>query len=356
MARCAQGVAKTGIAEITDPSNLADAYSMMPLVWSLGTTVGPIIGGLLAEPATRWPIIFGKFPYFTLHPYFLPCAVAGLFSFLIALTAFIGLKESLPAALARVGKQSKNPELAERLLTDDNTNYGTIQNDETPKSDVDVPVPFRGLLIPQVLTPLLVYSFLSFVDMSSQVLMPLMFSTSIPVGGLGFDAYRIGVILSIFGFVNAVFQLVFMGKMVRAFGPRNILAMAQLSYVLNIGLFPFMSIFARRAGRVDATVWAIIVLQLVVRLTNGAGWGAIQILIVDSAPNKASLGATNGMGQAVGCIARSIGPSVASSLFSLSLQRNLLGGNLVYLVIIGFAFLGLRITYLLPQKLRSQRD
>ncbi|KAG6853283.1 hypothetical protein C0991_005505 [Blastosporella zonata] len=183
-----------------------------------------------------------------------------------------------------------------------------------------------------------------------------MYSTSIPVGGLGFDAYGIGIILSVFGFVNAFVQLFLLGSFVRRFGPRNILALAQFSYAINIGLYPLLTFFARRSGRVDWKVWTIIVAQLVSRLTNGMGWGSIQILIVDSAPNRASLGATNGMGQAVGCVARSIGPSVASSLFSLSLERNLFGGNLVYMVLVGFALLGLRVTFLLPRKLRTQMD
>ncbi|KNZ80197.1 Protein ZINC INDUCED FACILITATOR-LIKE 1 [Termitomyces sp. J132] len=360
-ARCAQGVfngnigvAKTVIAEITDPRMLADAYAMMPLVWSLGSTLGPILGGILADPAKRWPDIFGKLTYFTLHPYFLPCAAAGFSTMVIFVIAVLGLKESLPLALS---ERKQNTACVESPLLDNDTpTYGSTslsRNERSTQAGADAPMSFSGLLIPQVLTPLLVYTFLSFVDMGMQVLLPLMYSTSISIGGLGFDAYRIGVILSIFGFVNAFVQFFFLGHLVRRFGPRNLLALTQLSNAVNIGLYPLLSFFVRRAGRADGIVWAIIVLQLISRLTAGMGWGSIQLLIVDSAPNRASLGATNGMGQAVGCIARSVGPSVASSLFSLSLERNLVGGCLVYLVLVGFALLGLGITYMLPRKLRS---
>ncbi|KAG6901708.1 hypothetical protein C0995_008869 [Termitomyces sp. Mi166 len=300
-ARCAQGVfngnigvAKTVIAEITDPLNLADAYAMMPLVWSLGSTLGPILGGLLADPAKRWPDIFGDLTYFVHHPYFLPCAVAGFSTLIISVIAILGLKEvgqlfklvynlysllinqSLPSALAK-GKQRGDSTIESSLLDNHQPTYGSTdlsRNDRSTKADADIPVSFRGLLTPQVLTPLLVYTFLAFVDMSMQVLLPLMYSTSISVGGLGFDAYRIGVILSVFGFVSAFVQLFFLGKLVRRFGPRNLLALTQFSNAVNIGLYPLLSFFARRAGGADGIVWAIIVLQLISRLTNGMGWGA----------------------------------------------------------------------------------
>ncbi|KAG6918435.1 hypothetical protein DXG01_014615 [Tephrocybe rancida] len=167
------------------------------------------------------------------------------------------------------------PEPTAPLLRDDTPSYGSTgasQTDQT-KTNIEAPVPFRGLLIPQVLVPLLVYITLAFIDMNTQVLLPLMYSTSISVGGLGFDAYRIGIVLSVFGFVNAFVQLFLLGKLVRLFGPRNLLALAQVSYATTIGLYPALTFLVRRAGRVNGKVWAVVVAQLVSRLATGMGWG-----------------------------------------------------------------------------------
>jgi len=387
MSRCIQGVfngnlgvSKTVIAEVTDSTNIADAFAMMPLIWSLGSTIGPILGGILAEPAKRWPLLFGNVKFFQSHPYFLPCVAAGLFALLSGVIACFGLKETLPSAVAKQ-KRQKHPrstfEASDTgsgstapLLASDTPSYGTTsiaeqsQDDwavrsgvvEVAKGNIDVPPPFSALLVPQVLLPQVVYMVLAFVDMSSQVLLPLVYSTSIPIGGLGLDPYQIGVILSVFGFFNAIVQLFFLGRLVRTFGPKSICLAALVSYLGNIGLYPLLIFFARQAGRVDGKVWAVIVAQLMFRLTNGMAYGSIQIIIVDSAPSRASLGATNGLAQALGSIARSIGPSVASSLFSISLERDLAGGNMVYFVLMGCTLLALRLTLLLPQKLRSQRD
>lgn len=81
--------------------------------------------------------------------------------------------------------------------------------------------------------------------------------------------------------------------------------------------------------------------------------GAVFILITDSSPSKASLGAINGMGQAIASFMRSIAPSFASSLFSLSLQKKLAGGNTVFFVLLGITAIGIRISLFLPRSPRS---
>lgn len=67
------------------------------------------------------------------------------------------------------------------------------------------------------------------------------------------------------------------------------------------------------------------------------------------------MGTANGFGQMLASASRTIAPSLASSLFSVSLQQNLAGGNLVYYVLLGLTILGVRLSFLLvePQKGRE---
>jgi hypothetical protein len=79
--------------------------------------------------------------------------------------------------------------------------------------------------------------------------------------------------------------------------------------------------------------------------------GAIFIFIAGAAPNRASLGGTNGLCQVcffsyslvaiannqeqmTASITRAIGPATVNSLFSLSIEKGYLGGQLVYCVLI----------------------
>lgn len=86
------GVMKSMVAEMSDSTNQALAFSMIPIVWIVGATTGPLIGGSLQHPAERWPSVFDTKLWRT-YPYLLPCAVAALFPVLgVGIATFI-LKE-----------------------------------------------------------------------------------------------------------------------------------------------------------------------------------------------------------------------------------------------------------------------
>lgn len=78
--------------------------------------------------------------------------------------------------------------------------------------------------------------------------------------------------------------------------------------------------------------------------------GAIFIYISAASPNRASLGATNGLSQMTVSICRAIGPAASNSLFSLSMKHHYLGGFLVYYVLFTIAALALVAATLLPRK------
>ncbi|KAM6504167.1 hypothetical protein JOM56_001110, partial [Amanita muscaria] len=62
-------------------------------------------------------------------------------------------------------------------------------------------------------------------------------------------------------------------------------------------------------------------------------------------PNKSSLSATNGVAQMV---VRAIGLGLATSLFALPLQKNLLGGYAVYAALFLFSCISLFFAVRLP--------
>ena len=72
--------------------------------------------------------------------------------------------------------------------------------------------------------------------------------------------------------------------------------------------------------------------------------------ISTAAPNKRSLGATNGIAQTMAAIQRTVGPASAASLFAFSLENNILGGNLAYVVMLAVVLVGLGVATQLPNK------
>ena len=74
------------------------------------------------------------------------------------------------------------------------------------------------------------------------------------------------------------------------------------------------------------------------------------MFIIASAPNKRSLGATNGLSQTTVSIARAIGPALSTSLFSYSVEKNLLKGYAVYVIFATLSCFALRLATRLPEK------
>jgi len=203
--------------------------------------------------------------------------------------------QTLPSAIAR--QKGKKKQVADGqgatissdsgLLTHENgsgINYGstlsvygdattTPQNDQAEASSA--PSPFRALLVPRVIILMTSYAFIAFIDMSSQVLRPLVYSTSVTLGGLGFDPYRIGMIMGIWGFINAFVQALILGPVIKRFGARKVQIVTQINYVVIMALYPLLTLLARRAGRVDINVWAVMVVQLIFQMSGGIAYGML---------------------------------------------------------------------------------
>ncbi|GAA6007457.1 hypothetical protein JCM10207_006348 [Rhodosporidiobolus poonsookiae] len=126
LARCIGGalngnvaVIKSVLGEITDESNQGRAFSFLPLAWSTGSVIGPLLGGYLSHPATNFPHVpLFQHPFFTTdYPYALPCFIGALFPLAGAIIGFFFLDESLPpskSSLSTSGADEETPFLRDR--------------------------------------------------------------------------------------------------------------------------------------------------------------------------------------------------------------------------------------------------
>jgi hypothetical protein len=80
------------------------------------------------------------------------------------------------------------------------------------------------------------------------------------------------------------------------------------------------------------------------------------MFIAAAAPNKRSLGATNGLAQTVVAFQRTVGPAAAASLFAFSLANDVLSGNFVYVVLLAFVCVALCVAAQLPRHTWKRGD
>jgi hypothetical protein len=99
------------IAELTDETNVARGFSLMPMARAVGYIIGlgifpatailllisghcvsPFIGGVLSRPQDRWPDRFSH-PFWAKYPYFLPCLIAAAYALVSLVLCAMYLKE-----------------------------------------------------------------------------------------------------------------------------------------------------------------------------------------------------------------------------------------------------------------------
>ena len=77
-------IAKSVVAEISDTSTIARAFSYLSFSWGAGCIFAPLLGSVLAKPAEAYPSVFGSSALLRAYPYLMPSLV----SVVIALSTF----------------------------------------------------------------------------------------------------------------------------------------------------------------------------------------------------------------------------------------------------------------------------
>ena len=137
--------------------------------------------------------------------------------------------------------------------------------EDIPPKDVERPLPMLSVLTRPVLTSIANYATLALLDMAAVVLLPLVWSTPIELGGLGMGPASIGLWTSMYGIMSAVFQYALFPRVVARFGPRRVIITGASSFAITFILFPLENIVVWRAtgkGTEVVAVWLLIMLQL----------------------------------------------------------------------------------------------
>ncbi|PLW18603.1 hypothetical protein PCANC_09214 [Puccinia coronata f. sp. avenae] len=336
VARCVAGVMngnlpilKSVLAEITDDTNKARAFSLIPMCNAVGIIVGPLIGGYLAKPASQYPDYFGYVQFLVDYPYFLPCFIAGMINLFAVTIGFFFLEETLAS------KKTHN-----NLSLSDQGNEHDIQEDVEPEEAAqNVPQPkprFVELFTPSIIS-VLFSSLLVFFQMSSlATLIPLFAYTRFEDGGLGLNLRQMGTALTTNGFAAVVVQTVTFPYLQRRWGTvkvfRTVLLISPIVFVLLPVVHSLVQ--ARRdASGVDAGARMAMVGIMVVLAIKSLGKISIvclTLLVNSAAPSASTFGTLNGLAQSTADLARTFAPFMTGAVFSMSIDQQYLHGNLVW--------------------------
>ncbi|KAG2138611.1 major facilitator superfamily domain-containing protein [Suillus bovinus] len=341
-------VVKSVLMDITDATNMPNAYNYVPLSWMIANAVGPLIGGSLSRPADRFPDIFGRSELLKTHPYLLPCSISAFFILIAWLVTYFCLKESVSTRtplweLIKGGflrqSYSKPHQTSSSIIVDPGeTNSGEVQAK---------PLPLRDLLTSRVLSITASYATTGLLQTSFILVQPLFFATSIELGGLSLDPPRIGALLAVQSVAHGICQLLFFARLHHRFGAGAVHLTGVSLGIPIVILFPVINALARAYG-IGMAVWLCVAIQLMLTASLFMCYSCMALFIRAAAPNRASVGATNGITQTVVALARIFGPASAASVFSYSLQERH-DAWLLYYFLIAIAFLAVGTALLIPR-------
>lgn len=69
------------------------AFLLFPMTFNIGVIIGPILGGLMADPAGTYPSLFGHIAWLKKYPYAPPNILSAAILFCAMLGVFFGLEE-----------------------------------------------------------------------------------------------------------------------------------------------------------------------------------------------------------------------------------------------------------------------
>ncbi|KAJ6540829.1 major facilitator superfamily domain-containing protein [Mycena vulgaris] len=325
------GVINSAIADMTDHSNRAEAFAYISVIWEAGAALGPLVGGLLARPQDRFPHLFSG-TFWDDFPYFLPCGVIGGFVLLTCSLVLPGFKE-----VSLHFRSIKIP----------------VRTNALPPTRRP-PIHIRELITFPVIISIANYAALELLYISFNVLLTLFLAMPIAVGGLGLPPATIGLIMSMYSAATALFQVLFCAKLIQRFGAARAFIVGISMCLPIFALLPLISIIVQRTG-LTPVVWILVGCVLGLGALMATSFGVIFMFLSASVPTS-SRGTVNGIAQTAVSSAKAIGPAMATSLFSLSVEQNLLGGYAVYALLLALSSLALLLATSLPAEVWEEVD
>ncbi|KAJ4368599.1 hypothetical protein N0V86_009506 [Didymella sp. IMI 355093] len=347
------GILRTTVAELCPWKELQPrAFSVMPLVYTIGAIFGPTLGGALSNPLQLDPRKPSGNSLLERFPYCLPNLVAAIFFAIGIIVGWLFLQETLEAKknhqdlglrtgtklvasirnLIGVGKKDRDLEPEqEPLLGHQKAVKGNSASADGPVTLTKPDKPrIRDVLTYQTTLNLVVYTLLALYSIAYDQLIPVFLhhppqdhddpNISLPFkfsGGFGIDSRRIGAMFTFFAISSTLFQFLLFPPLARNLGVLNCLRIAFLIYPVIFFVTPFVSLIQ------DNTAKQVVMIGLLVvrGLAGTFAFPTSTIMLTNSATSLQVLGTINGVATSVSAIGRASGPAIGGGLFTWGVKR-----------------------------------
>ncbi|KAJ6109733.1 hypothetical protein N7486_001968 [Penicillium sp. IBT 16267x] len=340
------GVIQTMVGELVKrPEHEPRAYAIMPFVWSIGTIIGPAIGGLLARPADGFPSLFPQDGLFGRFPYLLPNLVCSFLLLLSIIGGWLFLQETHPDMQPHrdeyfVSTLVDQPLLATSGATANGAvdiradSYGTFnqvssyeEKDWDMQGDETLPV-WKKSFKPKAFTwrvTMLIAALAIFTyhSMTYDHLLPIFLQddnkryASLPPsslfdipGGIGLSTRTVGVIMSTDGIIALVIQSVIFPALAHWLGVWRLFVVVTILHPISYFMVPFLAFLPQ-----NLIFFGIYACMVVRNILSIVAFPVLLILIKQACPSESVMGKINGLAASAGAASRTIASPIAGLLY-----------------------------------------
>ncbi|KAA8913948.1 hypothetical protein TRICI_003068 [Trichomonascus ciferrii] len=347
------GVMRTMVAEIMHGKKVHQtrAFALLPMARNIGTILGPIIGGLLANPSEQYPSLFGSSKLFQKFPYLLPNLVPiplALFAvFMVSLfiketgesrhllldvrtDPFLRLGRALKTKVFRMNDDGEEEASESEPLLND-TESSSSQPQAPPQEETDTSLgkvltkAVKTTLICNVLLTLHAPAFLQLFSLflATPRIDQHVRNTFVFNGGLGLPTSTIGLISSIMAVIGIVVQVAIYPTIANRFGNARVHQLALYGFPVGYSIIPYLSflpeaetVISVAASAAVSGVWVI---------SRSFAVPPMTVLMTNAAHSKKVMGTVHGINQAATSAARTLGPFILGNLYSLGVKVGVIG-------------------------------
>lgn len=355
------GIIRTMVAEMVQDKELQPrAFSIMPMIWSLGSIFGPSFGGFFAKPAEHMPGLFGHNAFFIRFPFALPNILASALFMVGITTAILFLKEThviyqhkrdygiifgnklkklIYNCLGRSNLMNKSSHYTRDSFTETSR---LLPSSNTPNPHAKIlPISLSSskrktttlfeVITWQTSLNLLVNSFLAMHNVSYDQLLPILMHNppnesskslgAFPIkfsGGFGLESSRIGALFTIYGILSCFVQFLLFPPTARRFGVHRCLKACAIAFPVIYFLTPY-SVLIKSSLHQQIFITIIMAIKSVAFIFANP---CSLILLTNSAKSLTILGTLNGLAVCLASVGRAIGPAVCGPTFTWGIKNN----------------------------------
>lgn len=378
------GIVKTYVAEITDSTNQARAFSYLSLFGGLGMVVGPMVGGYCAQPVQKYPSLFPPGSLLDKFPYLLPSLVSAFLNIILLILAFVYLTETrkptyvnlkqseddeakddvnterkigTSISLAENGKENETEKEMEDFSSSDKETAVLITDEEGESESIDdteslgnggnlgtISQPNQSALRKwlserfqklgmlkdrNVLLSCGLYAFYGFTSSTYGEVLPLFALLPISLGGMNFNTDQIGNLATIAGATIILFNMLFYHKIVHKFG---LIRTFQIGTAGLVVLHLMIAEVPRWTLQGNSTENTFIVphfdFWMLMIFVSCLFWCGRQMQLtslmqlISNSVTPRDMGAVNGLAQSIVALTRMFAPTFGSTVLAWSVSVN----------------------------------